>query len=60
MIVSVIVRYTQSEWDSVEREAYDPDFIGIRADAQEAHAFARDCRMKDSTSVYVVRKIRIR
>jgi len=60
MIVSVIVRYTQSEWDSVEREAYDPDFIGIRAYGWEAHAFARECRMKDSRNVYVVRKIRIK
>lgn len=60
MIVSLILRYSQSEWDSAEREAYDPDFIGARMDNREAHAFARECRMKDSTGVYVVRRIRIK
>lgn len=60
MIVCVILRYTQSEWNSADIEAYDPDFIGIRADNWEAHMFARDCRTKDSLGVYVVRRIRLK
>lgn len=59
MIVNLILRYSQSEWDSEDIGAYDPIYVGVRMYGWEAHAFARECRMKDSLNVYIVRKVKI-
>jgi len=60
MIVSVVLRFTQEQWDSVGEDVLDGVFCGVRADYMEANKLALELRRNDSRNIYFVRRIRLK
>ena len=59
MIVSVVLKYTQEQWETVDEDAYNGVFMGVRAEYSEAQKYALELRRKDSRCVYAIRRVRV-